>query len=223
MFFQLPTVSRGECPHCGLLQANLTLVTLQLKTSIEDVESESFQSRNSTKAEIYIQSMLKSSGHHGLACWSPKPREPLVNGKGVIPGDVGTFSAGYGFRKFFNIWEGELGERLMAAGSRHQFPSGGVIIHPTELEEGQAIFHGTSSSVHRTPDGRWVALIFVSSRRLFTHQYVLKYLVLRISLLQRARRSFGVYLRRRPRTAYRSGCTARLYNPSCRAHLSTRG
>lgn len=83
----------------------------------------------------------------GLPCWQPRPREPLKDGEGVIPGDVGIFSVEDGFMKIFNLWDDEVSIRGSPAGASYHLryaipPKPELVVETHELDEGQALVHG---------------------------------------------------------------------------------
>jgi hypothetical protein len=142
---------------------------------MEELDLQIIQS-DITRAEIYVRSMLRSG--HGLACWNPKPRNPLVPGKGVTPGDIGTFTPVYGFKKIFNIWDNEsLGDQVVQS-PRYlaQAPSRLIRVHQAELREGDTVCEGISSVVRKTPSGEYVSYFPCSSSgtyaNIFKHFFV---------------------------------------------------
>ena len=104
-----------------------------------------------TRAETYVRCITSKNG---LACWQPRPRKPYAGEQGVVPGDVGTFSAGDGFRKIFNIWEDQ--EEIKAARLTQEAYAPlnmTITTHHDELSEGDTVVHGTSSDTRYTSDG----------------------------------------------------------------------
>lgn len=120
----------------------------------------SMQFQDISKAELYIRSMLPS--RKGLPCWHPRPRGPFVGENGIVPGDVGTFSAADGFNKIFNLWDDERIRKLSSPEGTYEPPSREIIVYQDELAEGDTIVDGTSSKIYRTPDGRFVFVKFFS-------------------------------------------------------------
>ena len=53
--------------------------------------------------EIYVRTLLVEG--HGLPCWEPRPLYPQTQPLGVVPGDVGTYTAESGFRRSFNLFD----------------------------------------------------------------------------------------------------------------------
>ena len=101
--------------------------------------------RSLSNAEIYVRSLSSSKG---LACWQPEPFHPFVGEFGVVPGDVGTYSAEDGFKKTFNIWEDEISIRASAQELKERFylsPALEVATRPQKLRVGDTIVRGASS------------------------------------------------------------------------------
>ena len=121
------------------------------QSSAEQVETDA-DLTEVTKAEIYVRCI---SSKNGLACWQPRPRKPYAGEHGVVAGDVGTFSAGDGFRKIFNIWEDqeEIKAARLVSQSGYAPPKMAVATHQEELSEGDTVVHGTSSNTQYTSDG----------------------------------------------------------------------
>ncbi|RXW20154.1 hypothetical protein EST38_g5692 [Candolleomyces aberdarensis] len=96
-------------------------------SSMDELDLRSLQSQVTTNAEIYTRG----------------PR-------GIVPGDVGTFDLTYGFKKIFNLWEGEFA-------TDYDLPTR-KIVHPEGFAEGHTITSGTSSKIHRSEDERYIQL-----------------------------------------------------------------
>lgn len=117
----------------------------------EDTIAVSLLSSESTEAEIYIAEMLDSG--KGLAPWDPRPRKPYLDERGIVPGDVGTFSVSDGFKRIFNIFED--GKSIKAANSdweTYHPPEVKVVTHEEELSLGHTIVRGASVDVKFTAD-----------------------------------------------------------------------
>ncbi|RXW20158.1 hypothetical protein EST38_g5689 [Candolleomyces aberdarensis] len=96
----------------------------------------------------------------GLASWSPRPRDPLGE-RGVVPGDVGTFSAQHGFKKIFNLQEDKGAIRSSKIfGKNYSLPKMHVVTHKEELSVGETIVKGTSVKTQYTQDGRLASFEF---------------------------------------------------------------
>ncbi|KAF5316955.1 hypothetical protein D9611_003874 [Ephemerocybe angulata] len=92
-------------------------------SSAEEAEITSFLAGGRrTSAQIYVCNML--SVGEGLPCWNPKPFSPFIPEYGISPGDVGTICARDGFKKIFNLWEGQPGPQplWMAPSSEDRLP-----------------------------------------------------------------------------------------------------
>lgn len=111
-----------------------------------------------TSAEVYVRSLSMAS-NIGLPCWQPEP-SALFKADGVLPGDVGTFSAEDGFKKIFNLWDDAKSIRMTQ--SRQQDPAG--VYHPPKrnilrtenvLREGETVPYGVHSETtpYMLPDG----------------------------------------------------------------------
>jgi hypothetical protein len=99
---------------------------------------------------MYVRSMLVSG--KGLACWHPRPRKPYQGKRGVIPGDVGVYSACRGFEKIFNLWE--VGERLVDEDGQSYAPPQMDIVDPEEeFSLGDTVVQGTNSAIEPASDG----------------------------------------------------------------------
>lgn len=108
-----------------------------------------------TTPDIYVLNMLRTG--KGLACWQPRPRKPLANKTGTVPGDVGIFTAEGGFKKLFNIWEDDEAVRATGRGwcsTAYQLPERDVVITESVLARGDAVAQGTSSLTSWTDDGQ---------------------------------------------------------------------
>ncbi|RXW17748.1 hypothetical protein EST38_g8099 [Candolleomyces aberdarensis] len=93
----------------------------------------------------------------GLAVWNPRPNNPDANEQGVVPGDVGTFSAREGFKKIFNIVEDSQAIRTSKP-SQNEFISPELDAPCKEaLPLGHTFAQGTSTDVEFTSDGRALA------------------------------------------------------------------
>lgn len=69
--------------------------------------------------------------------------------EGVVPGDVGTFSAEDGFRKTFNLWEDLSSIRASgktAADRRFQPPQQAMACHEDKMHDGETVVEGAVSS-----------------------------------------------------------------------------
>ncbi|KAJ2926272.1 hypothetical protein H1R20_g10809, partial [Candolleomyces eurysporus] len=96
-------------------------------SSMDELDLRSLQSQVTTNAEIYTRG----------------PR-------GIVPGDVGTFDLAYGFKKIFNLWEGEFA-------TNYDLPTK-KIVHPEGFAEGHTITSSTSSKIHRSEDESYIQL-----------------------------------------------------------------
>ncbi|KAJ3501320.1 hypothetical protein NMY22_g18969 [Coprinellus aureogranulatus] len=115
-------------------------------SSAEDLDPRLFQSSHLTTPQVYVRSMLKAG--EGLACWRPRPVVPHCGPKGVVPGDVGTYSADGGFKKIFNIWEDEnkICQIDISGGDAFRLPSRVIAIDPEAIPQGFTITEGVDSS-----------------------------------------------------------------------------
>jgi hypothetical protein len=112
-----------------------------------------WQSEEPTNAETYILEMHKAG--KGLAAWDPRPRKPYAGEQGVVPGDVGTFTAEGGFKKIFNIFEDEQSIRLSdLSWASYTPPKLKTVTYEDELPLGLTIGRGTSRDIELTSDGR---------------------------------------------------------------------
>ncbi|KAJ2929795.1 hypothetical protein H1R20_g7306, partial [Candolleomyces eurysporus] len=118
----------------------------------DDIDRPTVRNTTATRPEVYIRSMLTSG--KGLASWSPRPRDP-VGERGVVPGDVGTFSAQHGFKKIFNLQEDKGAIRSSKIfGKNYSLPKmDHVVTHKEELSVGEMIVKGTSVKTQYAPDG----------------------------------------------------------------------
>lgn len=99
-----------------------------------------------TIPEVYVCSMLGSG--NGLACWNTRPRRPVAGENGVIPGDVGTFTAEGGFKRMFNLWIDEETIRLTTAGlgkAEYRSPPSLVEVACDAFMKGSTIAQGAYS------------------------------------------------------------------------------
>lgn len=85
----------------------------------------------------------------------PQPSDnSFVGDGGVVPGDVGTYTAGDGFKKFFNLWDDktsiEAASRLFNE-AEYQPPLWNVTRGAT-MNEGETVVEGVASSVTGPPD-----------------------------------------------------------------------
>ena len=111
-----------------------------------------------TSGEIYVSTMLKTG--NGLACWKPRPRKPIVNGVGILPGDVGTYTVEGGYRKIFNLWD--HGDEPPSPTNRPHCPRYPIpdderpsnIVTSEELAEGHALVQGVSYDTIYESDDR---------------------------------------------------------------------
>jgi hypothetical protein len=100
---------------------------------------------------MYVRSMLVSG--KGLACWHPEPRKPYAGKRGVVPGDVGIYSACGGFEKIFNLWEDERWMEY-ASGQTYAPPKMDIVIQEGEFSLGHIVAQGASSATDYTSDGQ---------------------------------------------------------------------
>ncbi|KAF6747374.1 hypothetical protein DFP72DRAFT_609206 [Ephemerocybe angulata] len=124
------------------------------KVSIEEPDDRYLNTEQLTTPEIFLCSLLGSG--KGLPCWQPKPRKPFVGKHGVVPGDVGTYSAEGGFKKIFNLWEDEaaIQDRARLFGEIYRLPEKTITIDHDELSKDDIIASpGTWSDVEYGPDG----------------------------------------------------------------------
>lgn len=122
--------------------------------SIEEPDEHVLNAEKLTTPEIFLCSLLGSG--KGLPCWQPKPRKPFSGERGVVPGDVGTYSAEGGFEKLYNLWEDEVAIRERAAqfGETYQLHEKTVTLNDSELSKDDIIASpGTWSDVEYGPDG----------------------------------------------------------------------
>ena len=113
------------------------------------VESSALEFTGPTSAEVYVRSMLVAG--KGLACWHPKPRRPYAKKGGVVPGDVGIYSASRGFEKIFHLWED--GEGSVSSPGRISAPPMDIVTHEEEFSLGDIVAQGTTSTIEFTSDG----------------------------------------------------------------------
>ncbi|KAJ3535850.1 hypothetical protein NMY22_g6296 [Coprinellus aureogranulatus] len=115
-------------------------------SSAEDLDPRLFQSSHLTTPQVYVRSMLKAG--EGLACWRPRPVVPHCGPKGVVPGDVGTYSADGGFKKIFNIWEDEnkICPIDLSGSDVFRLPSRVIAVDPEAIPQGFTITEGVDSS-----------------------------------------------------------------------------
>jgi hypothetical protein len=115
-------------------------------------EAEALECTDSTIAEVYVRNMLVSG--KGLACWHPEPRKPYTGKRGVVPGDVGTYSACGGFEKIFNLWEDEESLREPdGSGRGYRPPKMDVVVHEGEFSSEETMGQGTDSGKQYPSDG----------------------------------------------------------------------
>ncbi|KAJ3503000.1 hypothetical protein NMY22_g18399 [Coprinellus aureogranulatus] len=113
--------------------------------SIDDLEIPAVQIQNLTNPEVYVR---KLSPGRGLACWRPEPFHPLVGERGIVPGDVGTYTPEDGFRKSFNIWDDAASIRASALSLNKRaylLPPSQLIYQTAKLDVGDIISEGVSS------------------------------------------------------------------------------
>ncbi|RXW17689.1 hypothetical protein EST38_g8167 [Candolleomyces aberdarensis] len=121
-------------------------------SSAEDIDISPSQTLGATRAEVYIRSMLTSG--KGLASWQPRPRKPHSGERGVLPGDVGTFSSSGGFKKIFNFQEDEAVIRSSKIfGEGYRPPRMDVVTIEEELSVGDTIVKGTSAITEYASNG----------------------------------------------------------------------
>ena len=94
-------------------------------------------------AEVYVRGLLESG--NGLPCWNPKPRNRDAETKGIVPGDVGIYTAELGFEKILNLWEDEMeiqavGRSMGAAPYRP--PKRTIVYRRNAIEEGEVVAQG---------------------------------------------------------------------------------
>ena len=105
--------------------------------------------------EIYVRTLLAEG--HGLPCWEPRPLEPQAQPQGVVPGDVGTYTAESGFRRSFNLFDDASNIRKATQGTQDspqcEFwePSRKPIHRPGFLGNGHAFVHGSSMETPHPP------------------------------------------------------------------------
>ncbi|KAJ3532348.1 hypothetical protein NMY22_g7774 [Coprinellus aureogranulatus] len=131
-------------------------------SSIENFNIPIIEPQHLSNAELYVRSLSSSKG---LACWQPEPFQPFVGEAGIVPGDVGTFTAEDGFRKTFNIWEDETSIRGSASDlleQPYQCPVKDIVHHPGKLRVGDTVVRGASSNTTMCIcDGQRRAYIFL--------------------------------------------------------------
>ncbi|KAJ3530498.1 hypothetical protein NMY22_g8545 [Coprinellus aureogranulatus] len=113
--------------------------------SIDDLEIPAVQIQTLTNPEVYVR---KLSPGRGLACWRPEPFHPLVGERGIVPGDVGTYTPEDGFRKSFNIWDDAASIRASALSLNERaylLPPSQLIYQTAKLDVGDIISEGVSS------------------------------------------------------------------------------
>ncbi|KAF6751708.1 hypothetical protein DFP72DRAFT_1135563, partial [Ephemerocybe angulata] len=141
----LSNQTSGETLAAPSSQAGVKDIDL---SSLEDYGTSLAGLQGLTTPEIYVRSLLNSG--KGLACWEPGP-QPSVNKQGIVPGDVGTYSAEDGFKKTFNLWSDDLSMRASACGfgaDDYQSPEMNIVLRPRRLREGDTVVNGASSKTH---------------------------------------------------------------------------
>lgn len=87
--------------------------------------------------------MLKAG--EGLACWRPRPIKPYSGQRGVVPGDVGTYSAEGGFKRIFNLWDDEELIGRLDDGCSFPLPPRNLAVDPDAIPKGFTITEGVDS------------------------------------------------------------------------------
>jgi hypothetical protein len=136
----------------------LEICPLMWPPSLQSSTEDPFMSpsQEPTKPETYILEMHKSG--KGLAVWDPRPHCPHnanADEQGVVPGDVGTFSAHEGFSKLFNIFADAQAIRTSTR-SQHVYipPKPDTIYKKEALPLGYTFARGASANINFTLDGK---------------------------------------------------------------------
>ncbi|TEB33867.1 hypothetical protein FA13DRAFT_115783 [Coprinellus micaceus] len=102
---------------------------------------------------------------YGLPCWEPRPLDPQAQPQGVVPGDVGTYTAESGFRRTFNLFDdartiqGITQRTRGSPGNECCNPRAKLSHHLGILGEGDVCVHG-SSLKPRAPDQKGAVFEF---------------------------------------------------------------
>ncbi|TEB19849.1 hypothetical protein FA13DRAFT_305051 [Coprinellus micaceus] len=105
--------------------------------------------RHSPIFHIYVRALLAEG--YGLPCWKPAPSDPEAQPKGVVPGDVGTYTAEGGFRRTFNLFDNadvihKIAQRTQTCIQvSHCNPSPETFTRPGMLPKGEVMVEGASS------------------------------------------------------------------------------
>ncbi|KAJ3535069.1 hypothetical protein NMY22_g6650 [Coprinellus aureogranulatus] len=122
-----------------------------------------------SKAEAYVSSMLLSG--EGLACWKPRPRYPIKDGEGIVPGDVGKYSPEGSFKKIFNIWDDKdsIQTTALTLGTSYEIsPKEDNCLNDDEHLEGDTVVRGTTAKTFYHSDSQ--VITGFEFRHLQSHQ-----------------------------------------------------
>ncbi|KAF6753563.1 hypothetical protein DFP72DRAFT_902052 [Ephemerocybe angulata] len=102
---------------------------------------------------MYVYKMLSSK--EGLACWETASHGRFAGERGVLLGDVGTYSPEGGFKKAFNLWDDVVSIRATESAFRavsYSPPEKRATTHEGALRRGDTVAEGASAT---TVPGRY--------------------------------------------------------------------